>query len=176
MTAFTRGLMLGEDLTEVARRMGDDSLTRAYLEARDSAGKRFAAAFLPLHRPEARPYYASGIIRQAPAGKLDPYRDNWWCPMNVEGALDSRANWEWGVYLSVPAPVAAGKAAFLDGGAEAEAANFLGGIVFEYARAHGDDASVPEALYWLVRAGHYGCADPETWKTTRAAFRLLHRR
>ncbi len=71
VTAFTRGLMLGEDLSEIARKMDDSTLTRANLEARDRAGKRFAAAFLLLHRPEARPYYATGIVRQAPvaAGK-----------------------------------------------------------------------------------------------------------
>ncbi len=114
MTAFTRGLMLGEDLTAIARKMGKmepglRALTGAYLQANDREGKRFAAGFLLLHRPEARPYYATGIVRQAPAGKMDPYRVNWWCPMSVEGALDSRANWEWGADLSVPGPVAAGK-------------------------------------------------------------------
>lgn len=193
MTAFTRGLMLGEDLSHIARKLGEAvpdlaPLTGAYLAETSDEGRRFAAAFLLLHRPEARPYFAVGITRQSQPGKLNPYRDNWWCPMDVEGALDTRANYMF--YDRPPAPLheaAAGIAPeFLGGSAAADAkremdrlerlgaaTDFLAGIVFPYAKTHPGDARIPEALYWLVRAGHYGCADVNTWKSTRAAFELL---
>ena len=54
------------------------------------------------------------------------------------------------------------------------ATDFLSSIVFAYAASHPDDARIPEALHNLVRSGHYGCADTNTWKATRAAFRTLH--
>ena len=73
MTAFTRGLMLGEDLLGIAKAVGD----AAYLNARDDDGRRFAAAFLILHHPEARPFFATGITRQSRPGRLDSFRDNW---------------------------------------------------------------------------------------------------
>ncbi len=78
---------------------------------------------------------------------------------------------------------------FLDGDASAEAkrefaklgalssaTDFLGSIVLQYAESHRQDPRIPEALHDLVRSGHYGCADVDTWKTTRAAFRMLHLR
>ena len=49
-------------------------------------------------------------------------------------------------------------------------------MVFRYAESHRGDERVPEALYWLVRAGHYGCVDVNSWKVTRAAFQMLHLR
>jgi hypothetical protein len=197
MTAFARGLMLGEDLSEIAKKMSADQpglspLADGYLRETTSDGKRFAGAFLLLHRPEARPYFASGISRQTRPGKLDGYRDNWWCPMDIEIELDSRANQ--GFWASLSPNVLqrssydvtpeflegeaanAAKAEFIKLGALSAATDFLGGIVLSYADSHHDDARVPEALHCLVRSGHYGCADVNTWKTTRAAFRMLHLR
>ncbi len=197
LTAFTRGLMLGEELSDIARKLATTqpdlaSLTDGYpLETTDE-GRRFAAAFLLLRRPEARPYFASGISRQTPPGKLDNYHDNWWCPMDIELALDSRAN----VTNSYdPTPnilqdstnhitpeflsgdiAAEAKREFAKLGNMSAATDFLAGIVFHYAKAHPDDTRIPEALHNLVRSGHYGCADVNTWKTTREAFRMLHLR
>jgi hypothetical protein len=195
MTAFTRGLMLGENLSELAKALGEAQpevagYTTAYLRESGDEGRRFAAAFLLLHRPEARPYFASGIARQSRAGKLDPYRDNWWCPMDIQMDLDSRANaidlWYTATPNLVQRRAARDVPAFLERDVSAEAAremdrlgrlgaatDFLGGIVLAYAKADPGDARIPEALYWLVRAGHYGCADTGTWKTTRDAFRVL---
>ena len=53
------------------------------------------------------------------------------------------------------------------------ATDFLGGIVLSFAKSHPDDPRVPEALSGIVRAGRYGCADVNTWKTTRSAFQVL---
>jgi len=188
LTAFTRGLMLGEDLSEIAREMAPE--TDSYLSEQSEDGRRFEAAFLLLHHPEARPYFASGITRQSLPGKLDPYRDNWWCPTDIDGDLDSFATNEW--YNEMPNLLQKSVASipdFLSGAAAGDAkremdrlaklgaaTDFLGGVVFPYAESHRDDARVPEALYWLVRAGHYGCVDVNSWKVTRAAFQMLHLR
>jgi hypothetical protein len=193
LTAFARGLMLEEDLSEIAKRLqeADPALAAradAYLKETTDAGKRFAAAFLLLHQPEARPYFASGITRQSRPGKLDPYRDNWWCPLDIGIDLNSLVRDRW--YETTPNLLQGSASSqmpeFLDPNASEEAkremdrlgtlhaaADFLGSVILPFAKSHSTDARVPEALYWLVRAGHYGCADVDTWKTTREAFRVL---
>ncbi len=195
--AFTRGLMLGENLSEIAKKMIDTDpdlapLASAYLRETTDEGRRFAAAVLLLHRPDARPYFASGISRQTLPGKIDNYRDNWWCPMDIPIELDSRANQD-GDYSHTPnlllssasdvtpdflAADSSGEASaeFKKLGALSAATDFLGGIVVQYADSHRDDSRVPEALHNVVRSGHFGCTDVNTWKTTRTAFRMLHLR
>jgi hypothetical protein len=196
LTAFTRGLMLGEDISDIARQLAAmrpefAALANVYLHETTDDGRRFAAAFLLLHHPEARPYFASGISRQSRPGKIDQYRDNWWCPMDIEIDLDSRVRDQW--YESPPnllqRPAGGVTPEFLSGSAAGEAkremdklgtlhaaTDFLGRIVLQFGKSHGDDARVPEALYCVVRAGRFGCADVDTWQTTRAAFRMLHLR
>jgi len=195
--AFTRGLMLGENLAEIAKKMTDTQpdlapLANAYLLERTDEGRRFAAAILLLQRPDARPYFASGISRQTLPTKIDNYRDNWWCPMDIQIEPDSRANQEdWfsrtpNLLLSSASDVApdfvaansSGEAntEFKKLGALSAATDFLGAIVVQYADSHRDDSRVPEALHNVVRSGRFGCADVNTWKTTQAAFRMLHLR
>ena len=199
MMAFTRGLMLGEDLSEVATQIGEEQpdlnpLTESYRAETTESGRRFAAAFLLLHRPEARPYLASGIPRQTLAGKIDNFHDNWWCPMDIEARLDSRANLdELRYYTTVPnvlqKSTEAATPQFVTDSVASEAKreweklatlgggpDFLGSIVLEFAKSNPGDPRVPEALYGVVRSSRYGCEDIDTWKTSRAAFRLLHTR
>jgi hypothetical protein len=166
-------------------------LTNALLAEKDDDGRRFAAAFLLLHHPEARPYFAAGITRQSQPGKLDPYRDNWWCPMDIEAALDSRAGFSgYGNPANLVQQSAGGvMPAIFDADASREATqemeklgklgpatDFLGGVALAYAKLHPEDARIPEALSLVVKSGHYGCSDVNTWKTTRAAFRILQLR
>lgn len=185
LVAFTRGLMLNQDLTDIAMQIPG---AEAYLKETTPDGKRFAAAFFLLHHPEARPYFATGITRHSEPGKLDEFRDNWWCPMDIEIALDSRVKdqWSWNTPNILQEASASQTPDFLLGttGAETKAemdrldklsaaTDFFGSVVLPFAKAHPDDTRVPEALYWIVRAGHFGCADVNTWKTTRSAFQVL---
>jgi hypothetical protein len=187
LTAFTRGLMLGEDLTELAK---DLPLAAPYLEERTPEGRQFAAALILLRHPGARPYFGSGISRETRPGRIDNYRDNWWCPMDVVGALDTRASqYGWAspnllqrstdpiapAFLTVDDTAEAARE-FQKLAALGPATDFLGGIVLDYAGVHPDDPRVPEALHYVVRSARFGCSDTDTWKTTRAAFRLLHTR
>lgn len=165
LTVFTRGLMLNDDLTDIAKLLGADP-------------DRFAAAFFILHHPETRPYLASGIPRQTAPGHIDDFRDNWWCPMDLPVRLDSRANMgvamqRIAVALPQPNPAAEELRVLERSG---NATEFLGSIVLAYARSHPEDTRVPEALHLIVESGHFGCQDTDTWKTTRAAFRELHTR
>src|SRR5437870_5495720 len=46
----------------------------------------------------------------------------------------------------------------------------------EFAKSHPSDPRIPEALYGVVRSSRFGCEDINTWKTSRAAFQILHMR
>jgi len=195
LTAFARGLMLNRDLTEITKALAasDPSFT-AYatplLEAASNEDRRFSAAFLILHHPEARPYLASGIPRQTAPGKIDNYRDNWWCAMDLDTPLDSRANIErFFGEDPIDSPANHDIPGFLSGkissGAQGEfsrlwesgnATDFLGSIVLAYSKGHRNDPRVPEALHLVVKSGRYGCQGRETWRTIRSAFRELHLR
>lgn len=82
LTVFTRGLILNKDLAKIAMALSHtdstfEPFTRAYRGSGSDQERRFAAAFLLLRHPEARPYLASGIPRQSAPGKIDKYHDNW---------------------------------------------------------------------------------------------------
>lgn len=185
LTGFTRGLMLGEDVGDFAEQLIPPA--EAYTQATTLEAKRFAGAFYLLQHPEARPYVAAGIPRQTRAGRLDDFRDNWWCPMDVPGVLDSAANLS-SINFSTPVPTI-GPPVFLNA-AQKEAArsefqrlgelgngpDFLWRMVQPFAVEHPNDPRVPEALHRIVRAARLSCAGTNTWRTARDAFRLLHQR
>ena len=52
----------------------------------------------------------------------------------------------------------------------------LGNEVLAWVQKHPDNSRAAEALSLTVRAGHFGCADPNRWKVSKAAFDLLHGR
>ena len=95
VVTFTRGLILGQDISEITKNLGQVQpevvpFTDAYSRETTDQGHRFAAAFLLLHQPEARPYFGSGVTRQSAPGKLDDYRDNWWCHRILRQSLIPR--------------------------------------------------------------------------------------
>ena len=181
MTALTRGLLLDQDISGIVEKLGAaapelKSRVDAYRHEDTDQGRRFAAAFLILGQPEARPFFAPGISRHTRSGKIDSFRDNWWCPLDLTELYDSH---EAAVAITP---------GFLTGEAEeaekelrvlkrrGNAADFLGFIVLDYAGNHADDPRIPEALHDIVRSSRYGCNDDNTWKTARRAFQLLHKR
>jgi hypothetical protein len=56
------------------------------------------------------------------------------------------------------------------------APDYLCAQTLSWARAHGDDPRVPEALHLCVRAGHLGMTGPGTGAWSKRAFQLLHSR
>ncbi|MGJ5820377.1 hypothetical protein [Paludibaculum fermentans] len=161
--------------------------------ARDEGERRFAAAFLLLHAPEAKTYARAGSERTTREGRIDDYRDNWWCPDTKDYGVDSFTLRDRFLENAAPEPQQAAvqrrwiapaflTAADLQQAAEerarlraaGSALKALGGTAVEWARSHKEDPRVPEALALTVRAARYGCADNDDWKVTRAAFQFLH--
>lgn len=167
--------------------------------------RRFAGALLILRFPGLRPYITSPE-REAPTHCIDNLRQNWWgiglycvwpasqfdsAVLQQPGAKPNIVPWpvlespltELYPAGSVPRP------SFLSR-AEVDAAQrdwnrtralpvasiMLGKEVLAWVQTHPDDSRAPEALSLTVRAGHFGCADPNRWKVSEAAFGLLHRR
>jgi hypothetical protein len=187
MTAFTRGLMLDRDLTQIAGAVESSTpelrpIVAQWQSAATSEEKRFAAAFLLLRRPEARPYLKPGISRHSKPGSLDRYRDNWWCPVDIMQPIQRQADEE-SRRLVLPTPIPA----FLESDSEraaeeiaqlerqGNAAEFLGRIALSWAKDHHEDPRVPEALHHVVVATHLGCADIGTTEVSKAAYQILHR-
>src|SRR5205085_3393114 len=54
-------------------------LLNAYVAATDKPAKKFAAIYLILKYPGARPSVDAGTGRTVELEKIDDYRDNWWC-------------------------------------------------------------------------------------------------
>jgi hypothetical protein len=143
-----------------------------YLAAPDEKARAFAAAWLMLNNPGMRTSIDSGAGRLTATAKMDPFRDNWWCP---EDAARRPAN----------APLE-----FLSAGqrdeADAEqkrlaaapaAPTWLARGAVEWVEAHAGDPRAPEALGLAVRAGHYACGgDGEADRWVRRAFEVLHSR
>jgi hypothetical protein len=199
LSAFTRALLLddagnGLPLASRLRDMGADpqNYLSAYKNAADPTSRRFAGVFYILHHPESRPYFSSGMGRDSRPGRIDDYRDNWWCPFDVAVELDARANWS---QYSGTLPArqdpdsAAGSEAFLSEDdrrkATAETAilaatesgpDYLIREVMTYARAHPKDPRIPEALHFALRSQRYGCVRGQTAAAAEAAWRYLWRR
>ena len=161
-----------------------------YEQAPD-AQKKFAAVFVMLHFPGVQIEVHSGALRGMPASALDSFRDNWWGaaadspgfggarpgvlangsplsaiyadqslrpPSFVRADEEATAREQWGMISSAPAP------------------NFFASVVLDWAKADPDDARVPEALHFVVRATRYGNGDKDTGKYSKAAFDVLHGR
>jgi hypothetical protein len=168
-----------------------------YTSATDADARNFVAAFLMLHQPGLRPYFAVGVNRPASLGEIDNYRDNWWCgPQNADNGSNDPLwddTYTWAASSAHLEPVLHGarpqRVEFLEQKevqqAQTEigrlkqiagAPDYFAEIVLDWAEKHPDDPRVPEALHLVVRATRYGCADRETSKYSKAAFERLYRR
>ncbi|QOY91379.1 hypothetical protein [Paludibaculum fermentans] len=161
--------------------------------AHDEREKKFAAAFLLLHTPEAKTYARAGSERTAQDRRLDNYRDNWWCPDAADYQAGNfllrdrfseyaspeerkgppQPRWIAPAFLSAAdlQQAAEERARLRTAGSALKA---LGSTAVEWAKSHKEDPRVPEALALTVRAARYGCSDKDDWKVTRAAFQFLH--
>jgi hypothetical protein len=154
-----------------------------YLSARDEKARGFAAAWLMLNNPGMRYSVDSGAGRSTPVPKIDDFRDNWWCAVDVTGR---RMNAPLDLLYQAERPEARFLAAAQRAGALQEqkrlaaspsAPTFLARQAVEWAEAHADDPRVPEALHLSVRAAHYACGgDGESEGWEKRAYRLLHSR
>jgi hypothetical protein len=203
VATWTRAVMLGrhdvgEALIPAVESVvpGSAPWLKSYAAAQGAEEKWHAALFMILHFPGFRPYVNAGMPRETAPGKIDSFRDNWWC-VDV-GADVSTTNYaqndeEWG---SIPRnlnlkgnPNSPGYPAFLTA-AQVQSAgsewkelsavgtgpNYLTREVLRWARLNPTDPRIPEALYLAVRSTRYGCDNKETRALSKKAFELLHSR
>jgi tetratricopeptide (TPR) repeat protein len=162
---------------------------RGYLAVQDAAAARFYAVFLMLRAPGLDPIVRPGFGRMTPLMKSDPFRDNWWA---LEGSVQGDArDVEHEALADLYPKGSAGPPDFLskdqtataqrewqkmvEGGGNA--VNFLAAETIGWTTAHPQDPRVPEALYLVVEATHYGPADgKKSREYSKQAFDILHRR
>ncbi len=199
LTGFTRAVLLddlenGVPLARKLRAIDADpaGYLEPYLNLTDAGERRFAAIYYLLHHPEARPYLAAGYGRLGRPGRIDDYRDNWWCPVDITVELNARTGMSW--YGGLPAPRRdpdgpASIASFLTATDRQEAAqemkrlaatrsgpDFLIDQTMRWARAHPQDPRAPEALHFALRSQRYGCVTGATAASAEKAWRYLWRR
>jgi hypothetical protein len=163
---------------------------RTYLAATDAASARFAAIYLMLRAPGLEPVLRSGFGRGTPVMERDILRDNWWQVGDVkvddhprETDHDALAD----LYPTGPLgptgflpkdQLAAGEEEYRKLVDRAgNAVNFLAAEAIAWANAHPQDPRVPQALYQVVEATHYGPADgKKSREYSKQAFDILHRK
>lgn len=157
-------------------------------DVRNAAGDGigFSAVVALLRNPGMRPYVEPGISHLVSYSQLDMYRNNWWCgDWYGQFAQDP-----WKAPDAAPAPFfspAERKAASAESDRVLHlpcASVYLGRRVIQYAKAHPDDANVPQALALTVRATRFACLEwaaggstsADNTAVSKAAFQLLHTR
>jgi tetratricopeptide (TPR) repeat protein len=201
--AWTRAIMLNQD--EVARSIVpalsvlEPDLAaglNTYNGAPSASDRGFAGVFLILHRPGLRPYVNAGAAREAPSGKVDSFRENWWCTFATPSAGGMNGSQNYYTMYGLGGPLS-----LIYTGGKLTAPQFmtdqdrqvaekewtsmlqLGGgptwllqRVLDWAKAHPSDPRVPEALHLAVNTARVGCTDPNTGDYSEQAFTLLHSR
>ena len=151
---------------------------------RGVAGVGFAAEVAILKNPGLRPYLESGSTRLESFGTLDDLRDNWWVG-TWKGRFASESPQldqpDAAAFMSA-ADVAAGEAEAHRTAETKDGAVLIGRRVIAYAKAHPEDANVPEALALTVRATHYAASEwndkassEDIHALSKEAFDVLHR-
>jgi len=160
---------------------------QAYVDAKDPNSRKFAAIFVMLNFPGLRPHVQTGFGRLTPTGKIDDFRDNWWCPFR--GSQDSPDYYRVASvltgHLQLLYPDGAPKAQFFSPDQQARgqaewkrltelpaAPDYLASQTVEWVRNNPNDPRAPEALHLAVRAVRYGCG--ATKGASKEAFQLLH--
>ena len=160
-----------------------------YVSAPDDKTRAFAAAWLLLNNPGMRPSIDAGAGRLTPTAKLDPIRDNWWCPP-IAAVPDDALKLPLNAPLELLYQGHSPEARFLSAAQRARdlqeqqslakapaAPTLMARVVVEWVEAHPDDFRAPEVLRLAVRAAHYACSgDGETRRWAKRAFQLLHHR
>jgi hypothetical protein len=116
---------------------------------------------------------------------------SWWCPVETQLTTPSQSGGDQSSSISWHLPVAFMPSTDVLSQQDRDAASrevsalnakgstekFLAPIIFAWAKAHPDDADVPQALHRLVVVTRYGCrnGDASSAQISKAAFDLLHK-
>lgn len=195
---WVRSVLLGDEktalsLAPILQNLAPElkPLLQTYLEAGDARARTFAAVFVMLRNPGMRPYVQVGFGRETPVGKIDDYRDNWWCSFapDQNGSLP-------GYYRNASIMGEPLREVYQDGGPKAQsltadeqergnrewsqlttlvaAPDYLAAQTIEWAKSNPRDSRAAEALHLAVRATRYGCSEQKT-PFSKEAFDLLHK-
>ena len=134
-----------------------------------------------LKTPGYRFQVDSGFGRYTDAmAAIDPFRDNWWCPVHRE--LPEGAPAEKSEPPPVPpsfltpAEIAQGQTEWDRLAALPTGPDWLSAQVLAWAPKMPNDPRTPEALHLAVRSTRYGCTDKDTGALSKRAYDLLHAR
>ena len=162
----------------------------SFRSATGNPERHFAGVFIILNNPGMKPSVRESSLRPATLGELDEYRDNWWCtdmgvganwgqsyePYNKDVNLkftDRDPDFPFPTWLTESQRNSA-KSEWGKLSEVGTAPNYLAEQVIEYAKQHGKDPRVPQALHLAVRSTRFGCTNIETTKFSKAAFDFLH--
>ncbi len=154
----------------------------AYVAATDAPSKKFAAIYLILKYPGARPAVDSSMGRLTDFSKIDIYRDNWWCAYGQKPATgDDTATKKPKEQISAPdfltaEQKAAAAAEWTQLMALGTGPNYLCAQAVKWAALTPADPRAPEALHLAVRSTRYGCTNEQTGKLSKQAYDLLHQK
>ena len=204
LAAWTRAVLLkndavGQDLAPRITALVPElkPALESYASAQSADDRGFAAIFALLRSPGLRPFVDSGTGRETPPEELDNLHDNWWCALKTAapGAAPNAGSYRrfpWRTLAPALRQIYPDRdinpSRFLSAGDTSSASaefnqlselppgpEWLGTEALAYAKAHPDDARVPEALHLTVRATRYGCTSDGAGKISKAAFDLLHK-
>lgn len=154
----------------------------AYTAAADQAARKFAAIYLILKFPGARPSVDGGTGRTVELEKIEDYRDNWWCqyghvadPDNPFGKRPAKAGAVGPLFLTAAQKTAA-NSEWKRLAALGTAPNYLCVQAIKWANTQPADPRAPEALHLAVRATRYGCTNDQTGTLSKQAYDTLHRK
>lgn len=176
IAAWTRGVVLGDadtarSLVPALAALVPEMRTglTEYASVTDDNARALGGLVLVLGFPGTRPFVTAGLDREAPIGRLDNYRNNWWCALDAPPAASAPA------FLST-ADLAAAATERARLRAFGTAPNHLASEAVRLATLRPDDPKSPEALHLAVRATRFGCTDQGTGAASRRAFDLLHKK
>lgn len=193
LAAWTRAVILGRD--DIAKPLAD-TLAQAYPQYasdwqryRDTSAtdeRKFAGAVLLLRFPAAEPWLEDNLGYTYKRDVIGSVAQRWWTPDSLKNdtalatayftgpCQDACALPGWlgppSFVSSADLKTAQDESARIKQNA-ASAADYLGGIVLDWSKAHADDPRVPEALHLVVRLTQYG--DAGNNGVSRRAYNLL---
>jgi hypothetical protein len=140
-----------------------------YASLADPNAQALAGMVLVLNHPGTRPFVDAGLDREAAMGRLDRYRNNWWCDDPVSDVTSPMT-------IVTAAELATARAERARLTKLGTAPNYLASEAVRLATLRPDDPKSPEALHLAVRTTRYGCTDARTGAASKRAFELLHKR
>jgi len=181
VAGWTRAVLTGNDavalqLAPVASRLSPalSNDLAAYVRSAP-ATRRLAAITTMLRFPGMTPVLAPGLERESAIGRIDAYRDNWWCTDPDQSGGPVASNGASPRFVD-DAGRAAAQAERTRLDALGDGPRYLASQAIALARQFPDDPRAPEILSLAVRATRYGCGLTSMGDVSKRAFDVLHSR